>query len=442
MSLFSLPELRSLERGGDAFRIPDEQNIPVTNRVRRLVDTSAFRRLSRISQLGLVSLVYPGATHTRFEHSLGVYRNALLFVRQLAGEPRFEDSVDPNKATALLAAALVHDIGHWPFCHPIEDICLPGIPEHEELAENFLRDEEVANCLADDWNLDPAAVSELLHGKPKDNGTKLLQSILSGPIDIDKLDYLFRDSLHAGVPYGKHFDRARLIASLCVNEEGDGLAISLKGKTAAELMVFARYVMFSEVYWHHAVRSATAMLQRSFYRLRDRFQDETVFRQDEPTFRETLFRTSRQTTVQALVDGIFGERRHLYKRLAEYSFFEDEELYSQLARRPYEWLAGCSDHLADLMAKATGLPIQSDDVLIDAPPVGLEVEFNVEVRDSTADTYRPLGEVSPVIKTLAQRQFDDFVKRVRILVHPKWRDAANSLSNVDDLVQMAVQLNS
>ena len=76
--------------------------------------------------------------------------------------------------------------------------------------------------------------------------------MLSGPIDIDKMDYLARDSLHAGVPYGRNFDQQRLIGSLCLNEAGDGLAITDKGKTAAEMMVFARYVMFSEVYWHHA----------------------------------------------------------------------------------------------------------------------------------------------------------------------------------------------
>ena len=81
------------------------------------------------------------------------------------------------------------------------------------------------------------------------------------------MDYLRRDSLHAGVPYGQNFDRARLIGSLCLNESGDALAITDKGRTAAELMVFARYVMFSEVYWHHTVRAATAMLQRAFYML-------------------------------------------------------------------------------------------------------------------------------------------------------------------------------
>ena len=89
--------------------------------------------------------------------------------------------------------------------------------------------------------------------------------MLSGPIDIDKMDYLGRDSLHAGVPYGRHFDQGRLIGSLCLNAPAMGWRLRDKGKTAAEMMVFGRYVMFSEVYWHHGVRSATAMLQRAFY---------------------------------------------------------------------------------------------------------------------------------------------------------------------------------
>ncbi len=105
--------------------------------------------------------------------------------------------------------------------------------------------------------------------------------MLSGPIDIDKMDYLYRDSLHAGVPYGRHFDQQRLLGSLCLNQAGDGLAITDKGKTAAELMVFARYVMFSEVYWHHGVRAATAMLQRAFYVLHGGLDLDGLFRMNE-----------------------------------------------------------------------------------------------------------------------------------------------------------------
>ena len=133
--------------------------------------------------------------------------------------------------------------------------------------------------------------------------------MLSGPIDIDKMDYLFRDSLHAGVPYGRHFDQPRLIGSLCLNASGDGLAISEKGKTAAELLVFARYVMFSEVYWHHGVRSATAMLQRAFDLLRDQVCLESLFGMVEGPMIAEMRRVAGGGPASDLLDGIFGPAR-------------------------------------------------------------------------------------------------------------------------------------
>ena len=132
-----------------------------------------------------------------------------------------------------------------------------------------------------DWGINPRDVVALLSEKPRTPAAKILASMFSGPIDIDKMDYLYRDSLHAGVPYGRHFDQQRLLGSLCLNQAGDGLAITDKGKTAAELMVFARYVMFSEVYWHHGVRAATAMLQRAFYLLHGALDLDALFRMTE-----------------------------------------------------------------------------------------------------------------------------------------------------------------
>ncbi len=161
----------------------------------------------------------------------------------------------PADAELFIVAALLHDLGHWPFCHPIEDIRLPGVPTHELFANSFLLEGEVADTLREDWKINPRDVVALLSNKPRDTVSRILASMLSGPIDIDKMDYLGRDSLHAGVPYGRNFDQGRLIGSLCLNESGDALAITEKGKTAAEMLVFARYVMFSEVYWHHGVRA-------------------------------------------------------------------------------------------------------------------------------------------------------------------------------------------
>ena len=137
----------------------------------------------------------------------------------------------------------------------------------------------------------------------------MMRSILSGPIDIDKMDYLDRDSLHCGVPYGRHFDKQRLIQSLLVNEAGDGLALSAKGKTAAELMVFARYVMFSEVYWHHAVRSATTMFARCFFELRQNFDLKSFFQLTEAETIRELRQAARGTPCEPLAEGVFGSKR-------------------------------------------------------------------------------------------------------------------------------------
>ena len=142
--LLELPELRALERPHSLVRIPDQTDVPLTPRIARLVDSVAMRRLSSIKQLGFVSLVYPGANHTRFEHSLGVYRMALLFLRQLAADDRFQQSVDANLAERFIVAALLHDIGHWPYCHVIEDIGLQNVPKHETLAAKYISQTEIA----------------------------------------------------------------------------------------------------------------------------------------------------------------------------------------------------------------------------------------------------------------------------------------------------------
>ncbi len=420
MKILEIPELVGLDSRGGVIRIPPDLDVPLTDRVRKIIDTAPFRRLARISQLGLVSLIYPAAHHTRFEHSLGVYRLALLLLKRLAYLPRFTEMVSKEDAELLIVASLLHDIGHWSFCHAIEDMRLPELPNHESAAQTFLLDGELADVLRNDWNIEPEQVIALLnkaesvHGDP---GKRLLSSILSGPIDIDKMDYLFRDSLHAGVPYGRHFDQNRLIASLCLNEAGDGLAISDKGKTAAELMVFARYVMFNEVYWHHGVRTATAMLQRAFYLLFKRIDMQRVFLGTEQEMIDLLLEVSQGTPAWPLVDGLFGKKRRLYKRLAQFSIMEQPELYRKLAGQPYPWLCDVSEKMYDsLLGELSGdlAPFRDYPLLIDSPPVEREVELRIDVHSPKENVYRSLESISPVVRSLAREQFDDYVKRVRI----------------------------
>ena len=430
----SIPEVAGLDSSGGVVRLSPELDVPLTERVRDLIDCPEFRRLSGIPQLGLVSLVYPAATHSRFEHSLGVYRLGLLFLRHLSHNDRFAGTISREQAELFIVTALLHDIGHWPFCHPIEDIRLDGVPRHEEFAASFLLDGELGNYLEKDWGIQPQAVLALLSGEASNPAESVLSSMLSGPIDIDKLDYLMRDSFHAGVPYGRNYDQGRLIGSLCLNEAGDGLAITQKGKTAAEMMVFARYVMFSEVYWHHGVRAATAMLQRAFYLLhRDIARDE-VFRLSQDGMVTQMRNVARQPEARDLLDGLFGHRRVLYKRLAQFSFYERPEVYEQVARRSYDWLVGCSEELARLLSGRIGSEVGGHEVLIDAPPVEKEVEFKIDVFDHKRETYRPLEEVSPVVRTLAHEQFDDFVKRVRVFIHPRHSRACRELADLSELL--------
>jgi HD superfamily phosphohydrolase len=465
-----IPEIRALDSRRHLVRIPHECDVPLTDRVRQLLDTEAMRRLARISQLGLVALVYPGACHSRLEHSLGVYRNALLYLKQLATDERFVDVVSARDAELLIVAALLHDLGHWPFCHPIEDMALANVPTHEAFARQYLLDGEIADTLRDDWNIEPREVVALLSEKPRDKRQKLLRSILSGPIDIDKMDYLVRDSLHAGVPYGRNFDQQRLIGSLCLNRAGDGLAISHKGRTAAEMMVFSRYVMFSEVYWHHAVRAGTAMIERAFYLLHPQMDLDKLFRLPEQAFVERMLSAAeapieRPVASQAnavcgfsaekaddsseaaanlaspaadLLSGLFGRRRRLYKRLAEFSHFQERPWYEQIAGKPYEWLVLASAAFAAVAGRAIGREIAPHEILIDAPPVRREVEFHVEVYFPKEDTYRTLAEVSPAVHTLATRQFDDFVKRVRVFVHPRVARDVQSQASIPKLMDEAL----
>jgi HD superfamily phosphohydrolase len=434
-----LPEVAGLDGRQSAVRIPPEIDVPLTPRVRAIVDTAEFRRLARISQLGLVSLVYPAAIHTRFEHSLGVYRLALLFLRQLSYDHRFAAALSPADAELFIVAALLHDLGHWPFCHPIEDMHLASVPQHELFANSFLLEGEIADALREDWAIQPRDVVALLSGKPRDAKCRILASMLSGPIDIDKMDYLARDSLHAGVPYGRNFDQGRLVGSLCLNEQGDALALTDKGKTAAEMLVFARYVMFSEVYWHHGVRAATAMLQRAFYLVHGMLDLDGLFRLTEGPLIEQIGKVAAGGAAGELIEGLFGPHRRLYKRLAQFSLFDEPDVYRQLARRPYPWLAACAQQLAALASAALGRIVAPHEILLDAPPVEREVDFKIDVFFPKTGKYRPLGDVSPVVRALGL-QFDDYVKRVRIFAHPRVVDDLENLPQLPELVQSAINL--
>ena len=273
-------------------------------------------------------------------------------------------------------------------------------------------------------------VNRIIAGTPTNPVESLLCSILSGPIDIDKMDYLFRDSLHCGVPYGMNFDAPRLINSLCLNESNEGIAITAKGKTAAEMMVFSRYVMFSEVYWHHTARSFTAMLQRQVY---DSYEDFEWDSANLVTLTDQNF-SERFSQSDGTKKGLLGVRQP-YKRLLDYNADQNPEIYNSIAHQPYEWLIEIGNRLAQSLTKECGTDIAPHEILVDAPPTGLEVQFKVPIKDG--GTFKTLGAISPVVKALAQKQFDDFVKRVRLFIHPRHYQMVDASAAEKSLIEVA-----
>ena len=219
----------------EVVRDPLWNNIRLEPEALAVIDTPAFQRLRYVRQLGHAFLVYPGATHTRFEHALGAYH--------LAGRA--------TQDRLVRLAALLHDLGHYPFSHALEEA---GLPHHESLAARHLSRGPLAAALE---KLDVPAESllELIQGK----STSPLAALISGSIDVDKLDYLSRDAKMCGVPYGV-IDVDRLLTSLTIST--DGVQLHPKGFAALESLLFAKYQMYRNVYWHHAVRSATAMFKR------------------------------------------------------------------------------------------------------------------------------------------------------------------------------------
>jgi uncharacterized protein len=249
------------EAGHVVIREPVWGSIRLAPVARRIVDSAAFQRLRYIRQLGLAHLVYPGASHTRFDHALGVYHLITGALASMDQRGELEELSASERALVPLAG-LLHDVGHYPFSHALEELDEPLIPgHHEALTGRFLEDPEVRAALESVAGDGVERVEALIRGR----STSPLQGLVSGSLDLDKVEYLKRDALFCGVPYGE-VDVDRLLQAFIILVPPEGgpreIGVHEKGVAALESLLFAKYQMFRNVYWHHAVRAATVLYKR------------------------------------------------------------------------------------------------------------------------------------------------------------------------------------
>ncbi len=348
--------------------------IPLSEQELALIALPAFQRLERVQQLGFVSRVWPGARHARYEHSLGVLHLARLAVAHLARVA--PDAFGRDDARVAIAAALLHDIGHYPFSHAIEELGGSVLP-HETVGARIVEGGAVAPILRDAWGVDPARVAAMIAPKGRDlpPADRLLRGVLSGPLDVDKLDYLPRDARACNVPYGG-VDTARLIDALRVVDltgepgapPGPRVVVGDKGVSPLHSLINARQEMFDNVYWHHTNRACMVMLQRAVQEalLAGALSPADLPDHDDASLLAALADPSMPEPTRRLTAALRDRRVH--KRAVEIGA-RARELYGRIGNL---WFDPAARRHVELgmtasLAGELGHPISPEAILIDIP---------------------------------------------------------------------------
>lgn len=321
--------LRDPVHGLISFEAEEQSIVP------RLMQADEVQRLRRIRQLGLTSLAYPGADHTRFSHAIGAAHVMTRFIgrlRQVHEALPPAQRVSSEHATEAVAAAFLHDLGHGPLSHLFEE-AVPDGPGHEVWTVRVVLDPSTAvhRILAETDPALPGRVAELIQGR---HALSFLSSTVSGTFDVDRCDYLLRDAHFTGVGYGS-FDLDWLVRSLRLGHpEAPGgvplLAIDgVKGLPAIESFVLARLFMFQQVYFHKASRASEWHFSRILARIHHLLLDGVALK-PMPSGIESLLRNGDA----ALNDYLALDDAVLWSSLAQWRD-SDDRILSDLCQRLY-----------------------------------------------------------------------------------------------------------
>lgn len=337
-----------------------------------VMDNPQFQRLRRIKQLGLISLIYPGANHTRFEHSIGTMHIA----------SKLADKLDLNQEDKELVriSALLHDIGHGPFSHVSEGVL--SFP-HEELTKYVIKNTAIRDIVEKKFDIDK--IIEIINGEGK------FGPIVSGELDADRMDYLLRDSHYTGVAYGI-IDYERIISNINLNKQ---LSLDIKGVQAAEGALVSRYFMYPSVYQHHTTRIVNSMFRRGLKKLIDRgvINENDMYKYDDADI-IGIFRNS-EGYPKEIMERL--DNRNIFKRVKTIrldNFKTPEKLYkieNKELRKAEEEIAMDYD-------------IDKDYVILNIAEYPRFDEMKTEV--SVDGKLYPLTEISNIIAALSKARFN------------------------------------
>ncbi|WP_456469026.1 HD domain-containing protein [Archaeoglobus sp.] len=329
----------------------------------RIIDTPQFQRLRRVKQLGFASLVYPGANHTRFEHSLGVMHIARMLKERL----ELDDDV--------LAAALLHDIGHAPFSHSSERLLEKYAGFRHENISRVIKGE--LKDVMNDLGFSISEIEAMVAGKKR--------SIVNGEIDADRMDYLVRDSHYTGVAYGV-FDIYRLTDKIKFD---NSVIIEQGGIKAAESLLISRFLMYPTVYFHHVCRIARKMYEKAMEGIIEGGFDASKLLEMDDMDAMMLIKENEREFYEMLSNRTLFKRAVYVSRRAV-DFREVMRINEKRAEREIAEEAGVDEKY----------------VIVDIPPVEEMKESGVLVE--TEWGLRTLDEVSPLVKALKTASLENW----------------------------------
>ena len=339
----------------------------------KIMDMPQFQRLRRIKQLGLISLIYPGATHTRFEHCIGTMNLGSKLAEEL--------NLTKDEIELIRVSGLLHDIGHGPFSHVSEGVL--SVP-HEELTKYVVTKTSMRDLLEEKFDVNE--IADIVNGKGR------LGPIISGELDVDRMDYLLRDSHNTGVSYGI-IDYERIISNLKLR---DGLILDIKGVQAAEGALVSRYFMYPSVYQHHTTRIVNSMFRRALQKTIDEkiIDEKDIYKYDD----NDIIAIFRQCDSEFVNDIMYRlDNRHIPKRVKTIrldNFKSPEKMYkidSQTLRKAEKEIS-------------EDFNIDKNYVFINIAEYPRFDEMKTQV--NVDDKLYPLTKISNIISALSKARFN------------------------------------